>query len=92
MTALRYHVDPRDAPAHVAARRIGLTEAQFTEALPQLSARGFPHPDPTTGLFDLDAIDEWRRRRHPQLFHTATELARDAKAVVRTRLEALRNG
>ena len=65
MSSLRYHVAPRDAPAAVAARVLGLTEAQFSEKLPELLARGFPKADETTNLFDLDAIDEWRRRRHP---------------------------
>jgi hypothetical protein len=92
MAYLRYHIDPRDAPAQVAARRLGLTEAEFRQALPELYARDFPKADDTTGLFDLDAIDEWRRRRHPQLFLTGTEQARDGKAVIRGRLEALRNG
>lgn len=89
MTSLRFHVEPRDVPALAAARRMGLTEAEFARLLPQLEARGFPRPDPTTRRFDLDAIDEWRRRRHPNLFLTAPEQARDARAVVRSRLEAL---
>ena len=92
MTCLRYHIDPHDAPAAVAARRIGLTEAQFSDKAAELYARGFPKPDETTGLYDLDAIDEWRRRRHPQLFLTAAEGARDSRAVVKGRLEAMRNG
>ena len=29
MPSVRYHVTPRDAPAAVAARVLGLTEAQF---------------------------------------------------------------
>jgi hypothetical protein len=36
MPSLRYHVSPRDAPAAVAARVLGLTEAQFIERLPEL--------------------------------------------------------
>jgi hypothetical protein len=75
-------VEPRDIPAEKAARRLHLTAAQFAEMLPQLFARGFPKPDPTTGMFDLEAIDEWRRRRHPHLFLTHPERARDARAVV----------
>jgi hypothetical protein len=90
MTSLRFHVEPRDVPAPAAARRMGLTEAEFTKMLPQLEARGFPRPDPTTGRFDLDAIDEWRKRRHPQLFLTAPEQKRDARAVVQSRLQELR--
>lgn len=93
MSSLRFHVEPRDVPAHAAARRLGLTETEFRHQLPLLEARGFPAADPTTGHFDLDAIDEWRKRRHPKLFLTAPEQARDARAVVRDRLQALkRNG
>ena len=33
-------------------------------ALPGLLARGFPAADATTGNYDLDAIDLWRRQRH----------------------------
>jgi hypothetical protein len=90
MPSMRYHVTPRDAPAAVAARVLGLTEAQFAEKLPQLLARGFPKPDETTGLFDLDAIDAWRRRRHPHLFLAASEQARDAGAVFSERLGRLK--
>lgn len=57
-----------DVPRDVAARRIALSPAEFDKALPALLARGFPPPDPTTGNFDLDAIDRWRRSRHPHLF------------------------
>lgn len=93
MTSLRFHVEPRDVPAHAAARRLGLTEAEFRQRLPLLEARGFPPADPTTGHFDLDAIDEWRKRRHPRLFLTQPEQARDARAVVRERLASLsKNG
>ena len=92
MTALRFHVEPREVPAAAAARRMGLSEAEFERLRPVLEARGFPPPDPTTGRFDLDAIDAWRRRRHPQLFLTEPEQARDARAVVKSRLEALKHG
>lgn len=75
-------------PPIVAARRLGLSLEQFKDALPDLQARhpAFPSADPTTGNFDLDAIDEWRRNRHPQLFLTAPQPARDARDVVRQRL------
>ena len=65
---IRFRVDPGDVPAEKAARRLCLTEAQFLEWLPQLLMRGFPPADPTTGMYDLDAIDAWRRRRHAHLF------------------------
>ena len=90
MPSVRYHVTPRDAPDAIAARVLGLTVAQFHEKLPALLARGFPKADETTELYDLDAIDEWRRRRHPQLFLTAPEQARDARAVFTERLARLK--
>ena len=42
MMAVRFHIDPRDVPADAAARRMGLTEADFRCRLPELEARGFP--------------------------------------------------
>jgi hypothetical protein len=62
--SIRYPVDPRDVPAVKAARRLGLTLKEFLEVLPQLYARGFPHPDPTTGNYDLVRIDFWMDARH----------------------------
>lgn len=61
---IRYRVDPGDVPADKAARRLHLTPARFAELLPDLLARGFPPADPTTGMYDLDAIDLWRSTRH----------------------------
>ena len=90
--ALRFQIEPRDVPFQMAARRMGLTEVQFREALPQLQARGFPKPDETTENFDLDAIDEWCKRRHPELFLISSEQARDARAVVNDRLARMKHG
>jgi hypothetical protein len=84
-----------DVPPVTAARRIGLSLEAFREALPQLLGRGFPAPDQTTGNFDLDAIDAWRRSRYPQLYTdrlTTPAAARDAKDVVRERLARLSGG
>lgn len=93
MSRPRFHIEPGDVPAEVAARRLGLSEAQFREALPLLTKRGFPKPDETTGNFDLTAIDEWRKRRHPQLFLTAAPAARDARTInVLERLEGVSRG
>lgn len=90
--SLRFHVQPGDVPAIVAARRLGLSEAEFLSKRLELEARGFPKPDPTTGRWDLDAIDEWRRRRHPQLFLTAPDRPRDARTVnFSERMERLRS-
>ena len=92
MPSIRFHVDPRDVPVHIAARRLGLSESEFRAVLPNLEGRGFPNADETTGRYDLDAIDEWRRQRHPHLFLIHSEQARDVRAVVRGRLEKLKLG
>jgi hypothetical protein len=84
-------VRQKDFPAKIAARRLGLPTSKFLELLPILCERGFPAADPTTGNFDIDAIDEWRRSRYPHLFPTAVEFARDARAVVPDRLKRLGN-
>src|SRR6266700_2363831 len=68
---IRHRIDPGDVPATKAARRLHLTLDQFRAKLPRLLARGFPPPDPDTGNFGLEAIDEWRidrdrRARNPQ--------------------------
>ena len=66
---LRFKLPPGgDVPPVTAARRMGLSLDAFREALPELVARGFPQADETTGNFDLDAIDTWRRTRNPHLF------------------------
>ena len=91
--ALRFRVDPGDVPPEKAARRLHLTLAEFREKLPRLLERGFPAPDPTTGMFDLEAIDAWRRSRFPRLFSlTAPSGARDACDVVAERVARLRGG
>jgi hypothetical protein len=96
---LRFTLPPGtgDVPPITAARRLGLTLDAFLEKLPQLLEHGFPPADPITGNYDLDAIDRWRRRRHPLLFGDQltpppAPAARDAKDVVAERLARLRNG
>lgn len=81
-------------PPAVAARRLGLSLAQFEEALPDLQARSpaFPQADPTTGNFDLDAIEAWRKARYPHLFLTGPQTARDARSVVRDRMRGIGSG
>ena len=54
---VRFHVDPRDVPPEKAARRLHLTLNEFKALLPKLRKRAFPNPDPTTGMYDLKAID-----------------------------------
>jgi hypothetical protein len=68
---IRHRVDPGDVPPEKAARRMCLTHERFNELLPQLLARGFPAADPTTGMFDLEAIDLWRKLRNRQLLDLA---------------------
>lgn len=66
---MRYpSVKPGDVPTELAARRMGLTKGELERVLPQLLRRGFPLPDPDTGLYDLDAIDQWRKRRNAHLY------------------------
>jgi hypothetical protein len=93
---LRFKLPPGgDVPPVTAARRIGLPLDAFREALPKLLLRGFPPPDSTTGNFDLDAIDAWRRTRYPHLFPdrlTSPTAARDAKDVVAERVARIRGG
>jgi hypothetical protein len=88
---MRFRIEPRDVPPGVAARRLGKTFAAFIAALPDLVARGFPQADPTTGNFDLAAIDRWCDARHPHLFGGGAAMqARDAKDVVKDRLARMK--
>jgi hypothetical protein len=92
---MRFRIESRDVPPEVAARRLGKTFAEFKAALPDLLARGFPQADPTTGNFDLAAIDLWCDARHPHLFGFggATPMqARDATTVAKERIAAMRGG
>jgi hypothetical protein len=69
---LRYRVDPGDVPPEKVARRLHLTLVQFDERKARLFARGFPPPDPDTGMYDLEAVDRWRRLRNRALFPELT--------------------
>jgi len=89
--AFRLRIQPGDVPASAAAQRMGMTLEEFNAALPNLIARGFPAADPDTKNYDLDAIDQWRRSRHPHLYGGRAEFgARDAATVVQDRIEAMR--
>jgi hypothetical protein len=93
MGGLRFKLPPGgDVPPVTAARRMGLTLEAFSDALPALVARGFPSADATTGNYDLDAIDVWRRTRYPKLFFDAAHLepSRDAERIVAQRLATAR--
>jgi hypothetical protein len=68
-----------------------MTESDFVAALPNLIARGFPMPDPGSGLFDLVAIDKWCDARHAHLFGgNAVMQARDASEVASARIAGMR--
>lgn len=89
-----YIPETGDVPVAKVAARMGYADVRsFGEALPTLIRRGFPSPDPTSGHYCIEAVDRWRRRRHPDLFPelTASGEARDA-SVARQRLAERRSG
>jgi hypothetical protein len=92
----RVKIKPGDIRFEAAARRLGLTPAEFEAVKERLFARGFPRPDPDTGNYDLDAIDAWRRLRHPQVYGvtglTIAPTAVDANAVIGERLARFKGG
>ena len=57
-----------DVSASTIADLLGLSGAEFAARLPALHERKFPSPDPTTGLYCIEAVERWRLLRHPQLF------------------------
>ena len=61
---IRFSVAPRDVPPVKAARRLHLTLSEFDAVRDELYGRGFPRPDPTTGMFDLVKIDQWMDGRN----------------------------
>ena len=83
---IRFRVTPRDVPPINAARRLHLTLEQFDLKKEELFARQFPRPDPTTGMFDLVAIDAWQDARNPQVFSGAGNGPVDARTVAEERL------
>jgi hypothetical protein len=88
---MRLKIVPRDVKGEHAARRLSLSLAQFEQALPDLLARGFPAPDPTTGHFDLVAIDRWCDARHVHLFGEGSVMtARDGTSIAQERIAAMR--
>lgn len=88
--SVRYRVDPRDVSPDKAARRLGLTLAEFQTLLPRLLSRGFPPPDIDTGNFDLDEIDSWRARRHRPL--PGGDAANQSVSRARDRIAAMGHG
>jgi hypothetical protein len=91
---IRFRVDPADVPEEKAARRLHLTAGQFRQKLPELLKRGFPPADPTTGMYDLDAVDLWRRSRNARVseFGGITALPRADAARSSARQDRRREG
>ena len=87
---IRSRVAVRDGPITKAARKLHLTVDQFRSVLPELYRRGFPRPDATTGMFDLEAIDRWQDSRHPHLFENGgPESLAEARKLAEERLARL---
>jgi hypothetical protein len=88
---------PARIPAHgdvmpaAVAQRLGLALADFEARRQELHKRGFPEPDPTTGLYAIEAVDRWRLLRFPKLFPelTASPVAVNAAAVFDQRMRKL---
>jgi hypothetical protein len=80
-----------DVPEGTVAQLLGVSLADFKARRAELRDRGFPEPDPTTGLFCIEAVDRWRLRRHAQLFPelTTAPAAAHADAVFDYRLRLL---
>lgn len=92
--SLRFPVEPRDVPAEKAARRLHLTLAEFDAIKDRLYGRGFPRPDPDTGMYDLKAVEAWMDGRNRLLNGglTATQPARHASEVFDERARRLLHG
>ena len=81
-----------DVSAPLVAQRLGISVADFELKWPELTQRGFPDPDPTTGLWAIEAVDKWRLRRYPMLFPELVSVlptAIDAGAVFEERIRKL---
>jgi hypothetical protein len=78
-----------DVAASLIAELLGLSLTDFEFRRPALRERGFPEPDPTTGLNCIEAVDRWRMRRHPRSFPelAGTPTAAHAGAVFGERLK-----
>lgn len=69
-----------DVAASVVAELLGLSLPDFKARQSALRERGFPEPDPTTGLYCVEAVDRWRLRRHSNLFPELTNAPTAAHA------------
>lgn len=91
MPSIRFRVDARDVPPAVAAKKLGLDLEKFERLLPELLAkRKFPAPDPTTGNFDLKAIDAWQDQRHNS--QLLAGFGKDSSTTTRDRLRLMGGG
>lgn len=86
-SGIRFPVEPRLVPPQKAARRLHLTETDFTGKLAALQRIGFPAACPVTGHYDLQAIDAWLDRRAG--LGAAAGVALDARDVFEERLANL---
>jgi len=91
MTRPRRFPGRGDVAAPVVAGLLGLSLAEFEALRGALRERDFPDPDPTTGLYCIEAVDRWRLRRYARLFPelTAAPAAVHADAVFDHRLRRL---
>jgi hypothetical protein len=91
MSRRRRVPDKGDVAASAVADLLGLSLADFNSRETALRERGFPEPDPTTGLYCIEAVDRWRLRRHPRLFPelTSAPAAAHAETVFGERLRRL---
>lgn len=64
----RLRVDPQAASAAAVARILGVTEAEFRRALPELARHGFPAPIPVIQTYDLVALRRWLDKQNAALF------------------------
>jgi hypothetical protein len=80
-----------DVSTSAVAELLGLSAPDFEARRTALHERGFPEPDPTTGLYCIEAVDRWRLRRHPRLFPelTANPTAAHADTLFNERLGRL---
>lgn len=80
-----------DVAATTVAELLGLSLAVFETRRVALRERKFPDPDPTTGLYCIEAVERWRLLRYPQLFPelTVAPSAAHAGAVFDERLRRL---
>jgi len=80
-----------DVNVSIVAELLGLSLPEFEARRPELRERDFPDPDPTTGLYCIEAVDRWRLRRHACLFPelTTAPTAAHAGAVFDARIRRL---